>query len=134
MKYPGGPSKELAASTIRLMDLRLRPFDLDDERSARDAHAAMAGEQFPFLLDVHPNEPWSAYLHRLDEIRHGRSLPPRWVPSAFLAADVGGELVGRVSIRYELNDFLENFGATSVMPSSEGTAGADTPPRFSAKR
>lgn len=77
---------------------------------ARDAHAAMAAERFPFLLDLGPNEPWPAYLDRLREIRHGRSLPPRWVPSAFLVADVAGQLVGRVSIRFELNDFLENFG------------------------
>jgi predicted acetyltransferase len=80
----------------------------------------MAAEQVAFLLDLRPNEPWSAYLERLNEIRHGRSLPPRWVPSAFLAADVGGQLVGRASIRYELNDFLENFGGHigyAVIPS-----------------
>jgi len=32
------------------------------------------------------------------------------VPATFLLARVGGDLVGRVSIRHELNDFLAEFG------------------------
>lgn len=32
------------------------------------------------------------------------------MPATFRAADVDGVVVGRVSIRYELNEFLENFG------------------------
>jgi predicted acetyltransferase len=92
------------------MDLRLRPLTAHDEQAARHAHAQMIEEEFPFLLDWDPHEPWASYVHRLREARHGRQLPPRWVPSTFLAAEVRGELVGRVSIRFELNDFLTNFG------------------------
>ncbi len=32
------------------------------------------------------------------------------MPATFLLARVGGDLVGRVSIRHELNDFLAEFG------------------------
>lgn len=32
------------------------------------------------------------------------------MPATFFVADVDGALVGRVSIRHELNDFLVNFG------------------------
>jgi predicted acetyltransferase len=92
------------------MDLRLRPLRVVDERSARNAHEEMAAEEFPFLLGWDREERWTSYLHRLGEMRHGRSLPAGWVPSAFLAADVRGDLVGRVSIRFELSDFLVNFG------------------------
>jgi predicted acetyltransferase len=32
------------------------------------------------------------------------------VPATFLVAVIGDQIVGRVSIRHELNDFLLNFG------------------------
>jgi predicted acetyltransferase len=70
----------------------------------------MAQEDFAFLLDRSSPEPWAEYLERLQAIRHGHQLPPRWVPSSLLAADLHGELVGRVSIRYRLNDFLGDVG------------------------
>lgn len=38
--------------------------------------------------------------------RHGRSLGPGWVPSTWLLAVVEGVVVGRTSIRFELNDSL----------------------------
>lgn len=92
------------------MEVRLRPFTVVDEYAARQAHAEMGEEDFTFLLDWSDQEPWSVYLERLQAIRLGRELPPRWVPSTFLAADARGELVGRVSVRHRLNDFLASFG------------------------
>ena len=96
--------------TIPRMRPRLRPFTLLDEDTAREAHAEMAKEDFPFLLGWSPEERWAGYLEHLEAIRSGRELPPRWVPSTLLAADVQGEIVGRVSIRYRLNDFLASVG------------------------
>lgn len=93
-----------------VVDVRLRPFTVADEQVAREAHAEMAEEDFTFLLDWSAQEPWAVYLERLEAMRHGRELPPRWVPSTLLAVDVLGELVGRVSVRYRLNDFLASFG------------------------
>jgi predicted acetyltransferase len=40
----------------------------------------------------------------------GVNLPEGWVGSTFLVADIGGQLVGRVSIRHELNEFLRTEG------------------------
>ena len=37
-------------------------------------------------------------------------LPSGHVPSTFLVADVGGQIVGRSSIRHELNEFLAREG------------------------
>jgi len=37
-------------------------------------------------------------------------VPPGRVPATFLLAEVDGAIVGRVSIRHELNDYLERFG------------------------
>lgn len=92
------------------MELRLRPLRIDDEDEARAAHAELAPEGFSFLLDWRRDVGWEAYLERLDRRRRGVDLPPDRVPASFLVADVGGELVGRVSIRYELNAHLTNFG------------------------
>ena len=44
----------------------------------------------------------------------------RWVPSTFLAAAVEGTLVGRISIRHELNEWLATYGGHigyAVIPS-----------------
>lgn len=92
------------------MDLWLRPFRLVDEMPARAAQEELAKEGFPFLPGWDPQEPWATYVQRLVNHRRGLELPPGWVPSTFLAADVDEVLVGRVSIRHELNEFLENFG------------------------
>jgi predicted acetyltransferase len=90
--------------------LRLRPFGLGDEAAARAAHEAMRAEGFPFLLDYVPGEPWSLYLLRREANSRGEQLPLGWVPSTFLAATVEGSLVGRISIRHELNEWLATYG------------------------
>jgi len=96
---------------MRGVDVRLRPFTVADERGALEAHAEMAEEDFTFLLDWHGTESWSAYLERVAAKRPGRGGEPAgWVPSTLLAVEVDGELVGRSSIRFALNDFLERAG------------------------
>ncbi len=100
--------------------LRLRPFRVEDEPAARAAHEAMRADAFPFLLDYLPSEPWSAYLQRREANSRGEQLPVRWVPSTFLAAAMDGALVGRISIRHELNDWLATYGGHigyAVIPS-----------------
>jgi predicted acetyltransferase len=78
--------------------------------SARAAHEELARENFEFLLAWSPENDWSEYLERLDRIRRGQDLPGDWVPATFLVAEVDSELVGRVSIRHELNAFLADLG------------------------
>ena len=90
--------------------LSLRPLRLGDEVDARAAHAEFAGEGFDFLLHLQAGEPWASYVRRLDDIRRGGDVSPGRVPATFLVAEVGATLVGRVSIRHELNDHLANFG------------------------
>lgn len=90
--------------------LRLRPFRPEDEEAARAAHEAMKADAFPFLLDYVPNESWSVYLERRRANSRGELLPSRWVPSTFLAATIDDTLVGRISIRHELNSWLATYG------------------------
>jgi predicted acetyltransferase len=70
----------------------------------------MAREGFDFLLGYEPGMSWSAYLQSLAAHRRGEELPPGFVPGTFLAADVGGALVGRASVRHGLNEFLAREG------------------------
>ncbi|HUV57722.1 MAG TPA: GNAT family N-acetyltransferase [Acidimicrobiales bacterium] len=46
----------------------------------------------------------------MERYRQGIDLPDNRVRSAFLAADVDGQLVGHASIRFALNDFLASRG------------------------
>jgi len=90
--------------------LRLRLLEPGDEAQARAAHEELAGDHFPFLLDTRPDEDWGAYLRRQARIAAGLDLPYGWVASTQLVGDVAGRIVGRVSLRHELNEFLTLFG------------------------
>jgi predicted acetyltransferase len=92
------------------MDLRLRPLRADDEAAARAAHTELERDGFPFLLGRHSGEPWPAYVERLRRHRCGLDLAADRVPATFLVAVVGEDIVGRTSIRHELNDYLRELG------------------------
>ena len=70
----------------------------------------MAAKGFTFGLGLQPEMPWHTYLSTLEDQRAGVNLPTGWVPGTFLVAEVAGQIVGRTSIRYALNDFLEREG------------------------
>lgn len=84
----------------------LRPLGVSDEEQARQAHKELAQDAFDFLLDLERGEPWPAYLARLENLRLGVDVPEGWVPATFLVAEVDGQVVGRVSIRHQLNAYL----------------------------
>jgi predicted acetyltransferase len=92
----------------------LRPLTVDDKAEAIRAHHEMAPDGFDFLLDstgfYDESGPWEAYLGRLSSLQNGEFVPESWVSSTFLVAEVDGQIVGRVSIRHQLNDFLETRG------------------------
>lgn len=91
------------------MDLQLRPLRPSDEAAAWRAHRELAADDFGFLLNLERDEPWADYVARLERYRRG-DVPEDLVPASFLVADVGGELVGRASIRHRLNDWLFERG------------------------
>lgn len=91
-------------------ELRLRSVRLDDESICIAAHDAMAVDRFSFLIGHRNGEPWAEFVERLDQHRRGVDLPPDRVPSTFLLADVDGVVVGRTSIRFQLNDYLAAYG------------------------
>jgi predicted acetyltransferase len=84
--------------------LRLRPVRPTDEAVVRAADVAMAPDDFTFALWL-GDRPFGDWLQQLADEEAGR-VPSHRVPCSFLLADVDGEVVGRVSIRHELNDHL----------------------------
>ena len=92
------------------MTLQLRPYDETDESAALAIHQAMLADDFYFLLFWEPTMTWSTFLASIDELRRGKSSVPNRVRSDQLVAVVEGEIVGRVSVRFELNEYLLERG------------------------
>ncbi len=90
--------------------LRLRPLRPDDEAAFRAGHEQMAAEGFMLGLRLDTCATWAEYLRLLRDQRAGLNLPDRHVPSTLLVAEADGQIVGRVSIRHELNEFLLHEG------------------------
>ncbi|QCB94739.1 GNAT family N-acetyltransferase [Cellulomonas shaoxiangyii] len=89
--------------------LALRALTLADEVEALAAHEELAREGFSFLPDGRPDD-WTGYLAHLADEHEGVNLPVGRVPATFLVADGGGTIVGRASVRHELNAALARVG------------------------
>jgi predicted acetyltransferase len=71
----------------------------------------MKPDGFSFALDGFDEETvFPEYLSRIRSAARGIDVAPDRVPATFLAAEVGGEIVGRSSIRHSLNDWLRHEG------------------------
>jgi predicted acetyltransferase len=88
----------------------LRPLSVADEAVARAAHDELAQDGFSFLLDEVDDEDWPRYVARLGGLARGPGVPDGRVAATFLVAEVGGQVVGRTSIRHALNDYLAAVG------------------------
>jgi predicted acetyltransferase len=99
-----------ATNVVAVTKLRLRPLRIDDEATVRAAQEELRADDFTFALFLDDAASWGDYLQRLDAIERGIDVPDTMVRAAFLVADVDGEIVGRTSIRYELNDWLADSG------------------------
>jgi predicted acetyltransferase len=100
----------------------LRLPSREDESAVAAAQAELAADDFEFVFQD-PDEPWAAYVDRVEKQSRGVDVRPDQVAAALLLAEVGGEIVGRVSIRHELNDYLERFGGHigyAVRPAFRG--------------
>lgn len=91
-------------------DLVLRLLRPSDEAEALRAHEELRAEGFQFLLSPTPVDRFADLLDLLERQRLGIDVPPGRVPSTFLVAEVEGRIVGRTSIRHELNDRLRQEG------------------------
>jgi predicted acetyltransferase len=82
----------------------------DEEPEFLRAYRATTPEVPHFVHYYEEGMSFSRYLGVLGEQQQGVNLPPGYVPSTFLFAFNGDRIVGRVSIRHRLNDFLLRAG------------------------
>lgn len=92
--------------------LELRMLRLEDETSFRTAISEFQKQDpdWTFAFDFDSETPFVDYLDRLEKQRVGRDLAPGRVPASYLVAIVNGQVVGRVSIRHVLNEYLAHIG------------------------
>ena len=83
---------------------------MDDESAAVAIHEAMLSEHFYFLLGWESSMTWSAFLSSIEDQRRGKHLSRHQVRGRQLVADVDGDVIGRVSLRYQLNEYLTERG------------------------
>ncbi|MDY7102618.1 MAG: GNAT family N-acetyltransferase, partial [Actinomycetota bacterium] len=107
---PAAATTTTATGDRTARKLRLRPLRLDDEAEFAAAHEIMEADDFVFGLDYEPGDPWANYVASRQRQERGENLPAGKVPDTFLVAEVGGTIVGRTSIRHELNEFLARLG------------------------
>ena len=89
----------------------LRYPNLADEAVLRLAHAELDADGSNFLLDAYkPEDQFSDYIQRVQNSIVGKNMLPGYVRADFYVAVENGEIVGRSSIRHELNDWLFQFG------------------------
>lgn len=95
-----------------MAELVLRELRVSDESAARAAARAFteSDPDFEFAFGFCEDTNFADYVALLDREKHGVVLPAGRVPHSFFAAFVAGEIVGRLSIRHQLNAALLNFG------------------------
>lgn len=88
----------------------LRDLEIEDETQVVRAHALLAVEDFPFLFDFSPGDDFAAYVARVDAFNAGGQFSEGGVTGLFHVAEHEGLIVGRLSVRFELNDYLREYG------------------------
>jgi predicted acetyltransferase len=93
------------------MSLTLRPFTVEDEEAAMRGHLQLRDSPYiDFLVDYNEREHFAVWVERMVAHSEGRDLPEGWVRGSFLAIVVNEIVVGRISVRHELNDYLAEYG------------------------
>jgi predicted acetyltransferase len=90
------------------MELRLRPLCLADEGAYRAAQVELAADGFRFGF-IQDGQSFVDHVRLLERQRRGHDLG-EFVEATWLVADVAGEVVGRASIRHQLNAYLTFHG------------------------
>lgn len=93
------------------MNLILRPLTIDDREAFFEGLSLFSDMDLDWFTFVwKEGMSFEDHLKILDDECHGRNLKVDRVPSSMLYAFLDGKIVGRSSIRHELNDFLFSEG------------------------
>jgi predicted acetyltransferase len=90
--------------------LTLRKLTASDADAFRKAHRATVATDPNFARGFSPDAPFATYLAHLDDDERGLRLPKDYVPSTMYCAFVGPEIVGRLTLRLQLNEVLRKAG------------------------
>lgn len=91
--------------------LTLRPLREEDERSFMDAVLEFQREDpWDFALGFDKATSFIDFVRKNEEWSRGEHVPPSFVPASFFVGVVDGVIVGRLSLRHKLNDFLSKVG------------------------
>jgi len=92
--------------------VRLVELTADMEASFYDFYRSLGRKAMrDRWVSEYKGEPFDALLAKLRDWKQGRQLPEGWVPgSLFYLVDVDRKILGKSSLRHELNDFLRNIG------------------------
>ncbi len=95
-----------------MTELRLRELEVRDQDQFRAAARAFgkSDPDWDFAFEFDEDTDFPAYVAWLRDGRRGEGLPAGWVAHTFLVAEVGDRIVGRVSVRHQLTDFLREYG------------------------
>lgn len=111
-------------ATLDFMNLQIRELEMSDLDAFLKAKLEWDGAPgFIFLPRYEDKIPFADYVQLLKDHRNGIRLPENFVPDTCHFAFLSGEIVGRVSLRHTLNDFLFNVGGHvgyGVLPAYRG--------------
>ncbi len=98
--------------SVPMNGIVVRPVHISDERAFMKAMEECALDVMPytFAFNFGHSHDFAGYVQLLQDWSKGLNLPERFVPNTFLVAVVGDTIVGRISIRHELNEFLASVG------------------------
>lgn len=107
---------------MEIESLTIRPLTINDEKAFRYAleDFKIKGPEFEFALKYEDSTPFPDYVKKLERWSLGLDLPDNFVPNTFLFGVIENRIVGRVSIRHVLNDYLASVGGHigyGVVPS-----------------
>lgn len=93
------------------MNLHLRELEEGDEEAFLAGVGLWPLEELNwYTFEWRPGVPYLDMLAKLRKQRQGLELPTGFVPSTMLYGFVDGQIVGRVSLRHALNDYLRIRG------------------------
>lgn len=90
--------------------LTLRRLAIEDEQQVLAASEELEAEGSHWSYRYRPDLPWAEYVALVWGWEDGVNLPDGFVRHAELVAVVDGDIVGRTSVRFELNEFLRTIG------------------------
>ena len=101
----------------------LRKLDHSDKATFRAAvrEFSASNKEMPFAFDYNEAGNFDEYVKKLEDWTQGKNLSEGHVPHSYLVGAVDDRIIGRISIRHELNPFLERIGGHigyAIVPSA----------------